>query len=147
MLQTHPTVITDIHALPDVRRMVVLIPENEKLDEYFLGCCIHKLARIHSSDILYLSVIQNYDNESRTQMKLDDLANISRDLHNYVTSELYDGISWLKAVQAVWKPGDLVVCLDGHTIREWGFRHVAISEYLVARLGVTVYVFSNGSEI
>ncbi len=139
-LQINPTIVRDIQTVQTCKRLIVLLPNKQQIDEHALGRHIRKLAQIRLSSILFLSLINTYDDHIPTLTRLESIASISRDLLIEANVEVYFGNSWLKAVRSVWQPGDLVVCLAGHTIRTWMYQYKPVDELLVNLLGVSVYV-------
>lgn len=122
------------------RRLVVLVPE-ENLDEGRFVRLIWSLASTHHLSVLFLCLNPNPVLEARARRRLVTLTALTQDDQVPVQAHLASGANWVQAVQAVWQPGDFVVCQAEQWTRVWG-RLKPLSEALVITLKMPVGMLS-----
>ncbi|MEW5987175.1 MAG: hypothetical protein AB1791_11115, partial [Chloroflexota bacterium] len=110
--------ITDGRPLPAARRLVVLVASPDT--PYDLAREVWNLAAPHRLDVLFVALTRRRSERGVLQRLLVSLAAVTRDDHVPVETHLQERGSWLQTVQAVWRPGDLIVCQDGQTVYQWG---------------------------
>lgn len=106
-----------------IKRLVVLVPDHD-LDDVTLSREVWSLASQGSHQILYMTVIQDPDRESRARRRLITLAAITRDNQTRVETQVCFEPSYIKAVKNARQEGDMLVCLAGHKVSS-GFRKCA----------------------
>jgi hypothetical protein len=125
------------HPLPEAKRLVILVPEDA--NETSLGRLVWELASLQKCDVLYLMTARNYDEESRARHKLAALYSFTCEPRIHVETALRFGQSWAKAIQSLLKPGDLLLCFQGHTVLTQLFRRKPIQKALVEQIKAPVY--------
>ncbi len=115
-----PLHVSDEIPLLKTRRLVVLVPDRD-LDDVTLSREAWSLASQGSHEILYLTVIQDPERESRARRRLITLAAITRDAQTRVEAQVCFEPSYIKAVKNACQDGDMLVCLAGHKVSN-GFR-------------------------
>ena len=134
----------DFLILPESRpirpalRLVVLVPENE-LNETELARRIWKLAAPGSLSILLLSVSSSPQTETYLRRRLATMAAMTGDEQVQVGTTLAAAKTWADAVRDVWRPGDLLVCYEGHFKANWIIRRVEIGQEISKALNAPVY--------
>jgi len=115
-----PLRVSDEIPLLKIKRLVVLVPDRD-LDDVTLSREAWSLASQGSHQILYLTVIQDPDRESRARRRLITLAAITRDAQTRVEARVCFEPFYIKAAKNIHQEGDMLVCLAGHKVSS-GFR-------------------------
>ncbi len=125
-------------------RLVVLIPSICQMDEFALGKQVRGLATPGKSPVLYLTVIQNYDDEMPALHRLTRLAAVTRDA--WVRAEMLVVFerSWQSAIRRLHHPGDVMVCLPDHQIRSGWLGQKSMVTEVSEKLRLPVQVLKNG---
>ncbi len=124
------------------QRFIVLVPDS-KIDEIALGRCIWDLALTYRSDVLFLSAVQNPDQELAAVHRMTVLSAVTNDPRFHIETALKFDKSWRKAIQEVWKPGDVIVCCAEHTTRSSLLSRVYLSSLVKDRMQLPIYVLPN----
>jgi hypothetical protein len=139
------TPTSDVELLLHAHRIIVLVPDFD-INEIALGRKIWDLARATGSDILFLGVVQNIDEEWHTLKRITSLFAVSQDRRTQVDSRLEFGYSWQKAIRRVWQPGDVILCLEDHLARGRFFRRKSLAKELAHELNLPVYCLPSSFE-
>jgi len=148
-MNTHPPppslvaqlVIPEGQPLPPARRLMVLIPDQDT-DETELARRIWALASPRGLAVVYLGLNRDFATESRARRRLATLAAVTRDDRVNVQTRLEVGVDWMRAVRALWRSGDLVVCHAEQMVRAGGLWRKPLGQALVSDLKAPVYLFS-----
>jgi len=133
--------IPEDEPLPPARRLVVLIPD-VSTDESELARRIWSLASPRGLEVLYLGLCRDPYGEPRARRRLASLAAMTRDDWAHVETRLALGGDWVRAVQAAYRSGDLVVCHAEQTVSAWRLAHKPLSQVMLSALNSPVYVLS-----
>ena len=139
-----PAVIPDGEPLPWARRLVVLVPVME-VDEARLAQRIWMLASANRSDVLYVTLVREPDDESRARRRLATLAALTRDEWISVETRVQPARSWPRMVRPIVQRGDLLVCHAEQTVDTFGFRRRPLAPELAAAINAPVVVLSGMS--
>lgn len=121
------------------KRLIVLVPLSE-VDEAVLARRVWTTALSTRSDVLYVALVNDADDEARARRSLALLASITRDDRLRVATHLAFQSNWLKALRPLVQPGDAIVCLAGQTVPRFGRSALPLSEQLAAEFGDVVRV-------
>lgn len=139
LTRAHPLVPGD--ELPECRRLVVLIPAGE-IQETLLVQQIWRLASPHSLPILMLGIARDYETETALLRRQAELAAFTRDRFVKVETRIMHSSSWVKALQAVIQPGDVILCNAEQEVGKGLFQVQPLCEVLSRSLRLPVYVVS-----
>ncbi len=95
-----------------VRRLLVLVPQDAGLDAE-LAERAWRLASPTGLPVALVGLAHDSASEAQRRRQLASLAALTRDEGVPVTITLALEPTWLRAVQRLWRPGDLVVCFSG----------------------------------
>ncbi len=95
-----------------VRRLLVLVPQDAGLDAE-LAQRAWRLASPTGLPVVLVGLAHDSASEAQRRRQLASLAALTRGEGVVVTITLALEPSWLRAVQRLWQPGDLVVCFSG----------------------------------
>jgi hypothetical protein len=126
---------------PRTRRLVVLVPAAD-FDVARLGVKIGKIALPSKVSILFLALASDPKMDSAIRRRLSTLAWLVKDQHLPTSVRVAYRENWIRAVEEVWKEGDLVLCLDGHRIPALFSAGSGLAPRLVSTLKVPVYVLA-----
>jgi hypothetical protein len=129
-----------------VNRLVVLIPDFHQVDEYGLGKEVRFLARSKNSAVLYLTVVQTYDDEMPAIHRLTRLTAVTRDFKVRADLSVVLEKSWLTVLRRLYQPGDLMVCFAEHQVRKGLFQHTSIYSELSEKMHLPAWVINNGHD-
>ena len=126
--------------LPSPATRLIVLVSPASTDEMPLARRIWTLALKARSEVLYVALVRDADEESRARRSLALLTSITRDDRLRVSSQAIFGSSWLKVLRPLVQPGDVIVCLADQTVKRFGRSAVPLSEHLIAKLGAVVHV-------
>jgi hypothetical protein len=132
---------TEGMALPEFSRLVVLVPDRD-VDETLLARKIWSLLPRRKVEVLFVSLVTDSTYGPEAQRRLVTLAAVTQDIFYRITTRLIFGRNWIKGLEGLLKPGDLVVChtcQQTHTLFQ---PDVALSELIVSQLKTSVLVIS-----
>jgi hypothetical protein len=123
-----------------VRRILVLVPQAAGLDAE-LAQRAWRLAAPSGLPIVLVGLAHDSASEAQRRRQLASLAALTRGEGVSVSLSLALEQGWLPAVQRLWRPGDLVVCVAGQVAAAgWlGLRHWPLQQALQARLHAPFY--------
>jgi hypothetical protein len=125
--ETHPT-----------RRLIVLFPASEP-DSPDLAHRIWEIARSLQTNVLLLSLTNDFDEEARLRRNLITMAAVIKD-SNISTEILIEyGSDWVGQVKKIWRAGDIVACYEGQKV---GFMHKSLDQVLRSNLESPIYLLS-----
>lgn len=129
--------------LPPASRLLVLIPDQDT-DETELARRVWELASPRHLAVVYLSLTTDALTEARARRRLATLAAVTRDEWVNVQTRMVIGGDWRKAVRAVWRSGDLVVCHAEQMVPDGfvGMWRKPLGQALVATLNAPVYLLT-----
>ena len=137
----HTFVLSPVsHADPEpVRRLIVLFPASE-IETPDLEHRIWELARSSHLNVLFLSLADDFEEETLLRRKLVTMAAMIKD-PNVATDILIEhGSDWVGLVSKVWAKGDMVACYAGQRV---GLMRKSLDQILKSNLETTVYILSN----
>ena len=129
---------------PRAKRLIVLVAQDE-VDEAVLARRIWEMAVPGHSDVLYVALVRDADEESRVRRSLALLSSITRDDRLHVSTQLAFQSQWLKALRPLYQPGDAIVCLAEQTVKRLGRSAWPLSEQLAAEFDGAVHVLEGVS--
>jgi len=120
------------------RRLMILIPDIE-WDYTILMRYAWDLAHALECGILFLGLCTEVSEEPRLRRIMVTMSALLQDDRVFAEVKTEIGRNWVKAVQANWQPGDLIVCFaDQHT----GLMHKPLGQILESKLNTTVYILT-----
>lgn len=131
--------------LPSPATRLIVLVSPASIDEMPLARRIWTLALKAHSDVLYVALVRDADEESRARRSLALLTSLTRDDRLHVSSQAIFGSSWLKVLRPLVQSGDVIVCLADQTVTRFGRSAVPLSQHLIARFGEVVYVLDGCS--
>lgn len=131
--------------LPSPATRLIVLVSPASVDEMPLARRIWTLALKAHTDVLYVALVRDADEESRARRSLALLTSLTRDDRLRVSSQAIFGSSWLKVLRPLVQPGDVIVCLADQMVTRLGRSGVPLSQHLSARLGEVVYVLDGCS--
>jgi hypothetical protein len=129
---------------PRAKRLIVLVAPAE-VDEALLACRIWTLAVPSRSDVWYVALAREADDELRARRGLVMLAAITRDDRIHVATQVVFQSHWLTALRPLVQPGDVIVCAAEQTVKRLGRSAQPLSAQLAAALNAPVYVLEGVS--
>jgi hypothetical protein len=130
--------------LTSAKRLIVLVPQPE-VDEAVLARRVWTLALSGRSEVLYVALVRDLDDEARARRSLALLTSITRDDRLRVTSQVVFQSQWLTALRPLYQPGDAIVCMAEQTVKRLGRSALLLSEQLAAEFGEVVRVLDGVS--
>jgi hypothetical protein len=124
-----------------VKRLVVLVPDRD-LDDVTLSREVWALASQGSHHVLFMTVIQDAERESRARRRLITLAAITRDDQTRVETQVCIEPTTIHAAKAACRAGDMLVCLAGHTVPRRLRKHLPLEIALVDSLHMPVILLT-----
>jgi hypothetical protein len=122
----------------------VLVPLPE-VDEAALARRVWTMALRGRSEVLYVALVHDADDEARARRSLALLASMTRDDRLRVSTHLAFQSQWLKALRPLYQPGDAIVCMAEQTVKRLGRSALPLSGQLVAEFGEVVRVLDGVS--
>ncbi len=139
ILQQDSLFLSGEAGISNVRRLVVCLPAGG-VDEAVLARRIWQLAASSGLNVLYVTLVPKENQAASQHRRLAELSILSGDRAVRARGEVSRAKSWLPALKDILQPGDLLVCLAGHQVKE-GFAHrVSLGWQLAERLSCPVYV-------
>lgn len=123
------------------RRLVMLVPEGE-LDEGKLAGALRGLAAPHGLRVLFLARRLNAETEAEQTRRLASLATLTTERTVKTSVHQAAHKDWIKALQEVQQPGDLVVVYPQQPAPGWALRRTSLAAYLGERFGAPVHTLS-----
>jgi hypothetical protein len=139
---SNPRILTTRDALPECRRLVVLVPNAEIDPDSHLPQRIWQLAGQAGSCVLYLTAAGDYESEMSARRRLSLLAAITRDKRVPVEIQVAHTSSWAQALKSVLQPGDLILGHAELTARKGLFGSEPLSDQLGRLFSSPVYLLS-----
>lgn len=121
------------------KRLIVLVPSHD-IYEALLARHVWTTALKSRSDVLYVALARDPDEEINVRRSLAVLAAMTRDSRLQVTTQLAVRAQWLKVLHSIYQPGDAIVCLAEQTIRRLGRLAQPLGEVLAAEFDGNVLV-------
>ena len=121
------------------QRLVVVVPSGE-ISERDLARRVWQMAAVLHLPVLYLGLEPDESDVNTQRRRLSGLALLTSDPEIRANASVVVGKSWLQAIEKTLKPGDLLVCLAGHTILERVGKRKALGELLVKAVDRPVYM-------
>jgi hypothetical protein len=137
-----PAAVSTEKARSYPKRLIVLVPQPE-VDEAMLARRVWTMALSGRSDVLYVALVRDADEEARTRRSLALLTSMTRDDRLHVASQVILQAQWLKALRPLCQPGDAIVCAAGQTVKRFGRSALLLSDQLVAEFGEVVRVLDD----
>lgn len=125
--------------LPVAQRFIILVPDHPT-SEVQLARAIWELTHRQQTSLIFITLVTRPAQAWRARRRLATLAALTRDRHSPVETRLATD-NWLKAIQALWLPGDVVLCHAEQTLAYEGKRQ-RLAEVLTNRYQMAVYVFT-----
>jgi hypothetical protein len=128
-------------ALSGPGRLIVLVSDADA-DDVQLASRIWNLAVQRTSSVLLLALYEMDEEHARVRRQLVSLAAAVRDPHTSVEILTRPGRDWIRQIEAVWRPGDLLVC----TLQPGRPRSASpAAQVLASNLRIPVHVLTGGA--
>ena len=119
------------------KRLIVLLPEI-LAGKAELARAVHQLALQNGADVLYLTLINDDENNLTVAREMATMKAITADNGLLVNSRLVATNTWLKLLRETYRVGDIVVCQAEQTVRDGIFSTRPVSEFLQETLSIPV---------
>jgi hypothetical protein len=126
--------------LPAASRLIVLIPDAQRVDLYSIANRIRCLAAPGGTPVLYVTLVKNYDDEMPAVHTMARLSAITHSARVRADTLVEINISWPALVNRLRNPGDLVLTFADHTVRAWGLWQKSISQVLAEKVNLPIYI-------
>jgi len=120
-------------------RLIVLFPATE-IDTPDLEHRIWEIARSSHLNVLFLSLANDFEEETELRRKLVTMAAMIKDPNVSTEIMIEHGSDWVGLVSKVWVKGDVVACYAGQKV---GLMRKSLDQILKSNLETTVYILSN----
>ena len=90
-------------------RLIILVP-TRNLDTLKLAGLISYVVRQHKSNLLFLSVVEDSNEESYANEYMADLIELTSRLPVQVERKIVYSENWITVVKGIWQVGDVVIC-------------------------------------
>lgn len=134
-----PAIVAAGQSCPRAKRLIVLVAPTE-VDEALLARRVWQMAVPGGSDVLYVALARDADDELRARRCLAMLASITRDDRIHVATQVVFQSQWIKALRPLIQPGDVIVCAAGQTVKRPGRAAQPLSGQLAAALAAPIQV-------
>ena len=131
--------------LNPTQRLVVLVPPGE-VDEIALARHVWQLATCSCLRVLYLALSPDVAQAAYQRRRLAGLAALTSDQNIHAHASVFAEKNWQQALEQIWQPGDLVVCLANHQVSNHLIWRRNLGDQLFETLGMPVYLLG-GCEI
>ena len=121
------------------RRLVVLVPPGE-IDELALVKRVWQLAASSSLTVLYVALEPDDLYLAYQRRRLSGMASLTASKEVRASANVRSGKSWPQALEPIFHPGDLLVCLASHTITDHIIQHKALGNLLVDLTALPAYL-------
>jgi hypothetical protein len=132
-----PAVTAAGQSQPRAKRLIVLVAQAE-VDEVLLARRVWQMAVPGRSDVLYMALAHNADDELRARRCLAMLASITRDDRIHVATQVVFQSQWIKALRPLVQPGDVIVCAAEQMVKRLGRSAQPLSGQLAAALAAPI---------
>ena len=119
------------------RQLIILIPPAADCASVTRRIC--KLAVDSNSCVQLLGLYRDEEEELTLRRELAMASALIRDARVYVEVTVERGTNWVKAVDPLYQPGDMIVCL---TDQSTGIRRKPLSQILESNFNTTIYILS-----
>ena len=120
-------------------RLIVLFPASET-DTPDLEHRIWEIARSLKLDVLFLSLSNDYEEESQLRRKLITMAAVIKDPNVSTDIMIKHGNDWVRQVRKIWRVGDIVACYSGHKV---GLMRKPLDQALSSSVDGPIYILSD----
>jgi hypothetical protein len=127
--------------LPDIQRLIFLLPDQE-VDEVKISKKIRSLALPGHHEVLLVTLVNDPDYETSARRQQMSISSLVRDPRFKLESMVVPGKSWIKLVQRLYCPGDLIVCPAEEMILTGISRREFLYRFILSRLNLPVYIYS-----
>jgi hypothetical protein len=134
-------------ALPEAKRLIVLIPNVELTQDARLPQRIWQLASPGKVPVVYLAIVGDYDSEMSARRRLTLLAAITRDKHVPVEIYIAHTSSWVEALRTFAQPGDIILSHAGQTARKGLLGMEPLSDRLGRCLIAPIYLLDGYMQV
>jgi hypothetical protein len=135
-------VLSPGQALPEAKRLIVLVPNIELAQDARLPQRIWQLASPGKVPVVYLAIAGDYDSEMSARRRLTLLAAITRDKHVPVEIHIAHTSHWVEALRTFTQAGDIILSHDGQTVRKGWFGSEPLCYQLDRCLTAPIYQLS-----
>jgi hypothetical protein len=122
-------------------RLIVLVP-GTLIETANFGRQVRWLALQQKRDVIFLAIADRDGDYMATARLLATVEAITRDGMFEIDSKQIETGSWFKAIQTVYRPGDLVVCHEGQKIMTGLWKNVSLEEYLGNKMHIPTHLLS-----
>jgi hypothetical protein len=128
-------------APPEYRRLIVLVPDRD-VDETELARKIWTLLNRRRVSVLFLSLVTDRNYGPSAQRRLVTLAALTQDKFYTIETRVIFGSSWIKSLEGVVQPGDLIVCHDSQVAKPLFHKSIPLADLCISDLHTSIYVLS-----
>ncbi len=132
---------TESTATPEFSRLVVLVPDRD-VDETAFARKIWALVGRRRTSILFVSLVTNSKYGPRAQRRLITLAAVTQDRFYDIRTRIFFGRSWIKGLEEIVRPGDLIVCHSSQRSRSYFGEDTALADLVISRIKVPVCILT-----
>jgi hypothetical protein len=137
---THqPAIVSAGQPRLSAKRLLVLVAQAE-VDETLLARRVWQMAVPGRSEVLYVALARDADDELCARRCLAMLASITRDDRLHVATQVIFQSQWLTALRPLVQPGDVIVCAAEQTVKRLGRSARPLSGQLAAALAAPIQV-------
>lgn len=90
-------------------RLIILVP-TRNLDTLKLASLISHAVQQHRSNLLFLSVVEDSNEESYVHEYTAELIELTSKLPVQIEREIEYSKNWITVIKSIWQVGDLVIC-------------------------------------
>lgn len=135
-------VLSPGQALPEAKRLIVLVPNIELAQDARLPQRIWQLASPGKVPVVYLALAGDYDSEMSARRRLTLLAAITRDKHVHVDIQIAHSSSWVEALRTMAQTGDIILSHAGQMAHKGLFGTEPLCDQLGRCLTEPIYLLN-----
>ncbi|PKO16084.1 MAG: hypothetical protein CVU39_08630 [Chloroflexi bacterium HGW-Chloroflexi-10] len=124
-----------------IKRLIVLVPAASFSASEFSSKL--RLFLLENSTILFISIITDQEQELLARRQLLFLEQMSRSSKIKVHTKLVPQESWVKEIECITQPGDLILCSENHFERQSIRNPVSVGREISSKLHLPVLVLQN----
>jgi hypothetical protein len=128
-----PAIVAAGQPRPSAKRLIVLVTQAE-VDEARLARRVWQMAVPGHSDVLYVALAHDTDDELLARRCLVTLVSITRDDRIHIATQVVFQSQWLTALRPLVQPGDVIVCAAEQTVKRLGRSAQPLNSQLAAAL-------------
>ena len=116
------------------KRMIVILPESDA-GNLSVAYKVHWIAVREQRDVVYLTLVKDMAEMMTCARRMATMKAATEGDHVFAVSKLVPAGEWLKTVQEIARPEDLLVCQEDQTVKTGFMQAQPASDYLARLLG------------